>query len=508
MAEHGLARAMAKRFEYIRCSHCGDPDSCPEKLISSARAAIMSQLAVSTDLDISVGIACHRLLNESPLPIQVRQEVKAAIDAKIESAGHVEGIGGPAKQRCDYLESYQAAADWVVYDDPAQSRDKRLVQMAKRMQSVQLGTKGHTREQVYADGVAIAMHATLGAGPEHQHEALLCLRDLKSFVQDKQLPQEPDIYPRDPGEFASMHPAIFAAAYAHGGPVPCPMDPMVLRILKARAPCRNSRYGCEQVSSHRPRALALLNQPANMPTVGRHLALPSFSMCGQMPGRGATRQAMQRAASRSDIDITYLGPYAGSSNRSPSPPNQATTTVSGMAASPTTEACMAFGKPALAPEPNSVAPAATAGVSPVVSAETAGVSPVVSAESLVEKLKNKIAGIKHGTNSKPKGKAKAAIRKKPAKKESVKAKGKCGGAKPAPARATVRADKDAKLSFSDEWLAGPIYYGPATIYVKAEGAWQVKPAPGVRTNWRKFTFDKKNPAKTFPALAAHLRSLK
>ena len=145
------------------------------------------------------------------------QEVKAAIDAKIENAGHMEGIGGPAKQRCDNLESYQVAADWDVCMDAAQPRDTRLVRMAKRMQSLQLGTKGHTREQVFADGVAIAMHATLGAGPEHQHEALLCLRDLKSFVQDKQLPQEPDIYPRDPGEFEFMHPAIFAVAYAHEG---------------------------------------------------------------------------------------------------------------------------------------------------------------------------------------------------------------------------------------------------------------------------------------------------
>ena len=236
---------MRARFEYVSCMFKGHKDEMPAKLKTDALQGILRQLTIIRSVSVADGIVLGKMLDDCPLSLDACDQIRAAIQLKVDVSGTGVFAMSQRKQVHHHLEHYQTATDWAIYTDTSKNHDVKLTQMATRMQQIYFTRPS---EPCVASAVAIALCQD---GPHDPSYLLTKVRRMKDILQalTKDMPkvEAPERYPDTVEEFERSWPALFLATFADEKPAQCPIAHSVMLVLKATAPCRNTRNGCQSV---------------------------------------------------------------------------------------------------------------------------------------------------------------------------------------------------------------------------------------------------------------------
>jgi hypothetical protein len=516
-ARSPLVSFFQARFEYLSCVHKGPKDELPEKLKVESKQGILKQLAFARTISMQDAIDLTNMLDESKLPEDAATDIRQAIQLKAD----IQGDAAPAssekvRQTHGHLEHYQAASDWVCYASAA-THEIKMLHMARRMHSLYLY---NPTEPTISGAVAVALYAD---GPHDPSYLLAKVRLMKEFLStmSKELnripPDLPKNFPAEVQTFKETHSVLFEIAFAEGLPAACPIASVMMNILKAGAPCRRTRSGCNE------------STPQTLKQNGRSQAI--------------VNSVFQRQ--HSDVQLPGFRWCQGSNSFQPPPYHPGA-----IAAGPAIPGYLAIGdlppsfvQPPLTPAVETSSPAVTPPkeANPLAIAAVEGTPPASAIEKGVTKVSelvakfqaraaaSKVAAVEPDEtdeadeDQKTSGDAKAIALKRPAaakKAEPAAKKAKSEGtAKKAKLEAAAKkaqpeaTDKQSQNEFQKlVYKAGahlPRYYGSVTVYTDTKNeVWRVKPCPGSRSekknNWRADGGDNR---KQWETLVGYVKSL-
>ena len=223
----------------------GHKDEMPAKLKTDALQGILRQLTIIRSVSVADGIVLRKMLDDCPLSLDACDQIREAIQLKIDVSGTGVFAMSQRKQVHNHLEHYQTATDWAIYTDTSKNHDVKLTQMATRMQQIYFTRPS---EPCVASAVAIALCQD---GPHDPSYLLTKVRRMKDILQalTKDMPkvEAPERYPDTVEELERSWPALFLATFADEKLAQCPIAHSVMLVLKATAPCRNKRNGYQSV---------------------------------------------------------------------------------------------------------------------------------------------------------------------------------------------------------------------------------------------------------------------
>ena len=167
---------------------------------------------------------------------------------------------GLKAQTCLYPEAYQGNDQWHCYTTEKQTAP-RLIKMASRLHA--MGVNRGT-EKTFAKAAAIAL---CNDGLKSSADSLKDTRALKAFFL--QMPHEtltgPMSYPSDVTEFKVSNEVLWDQLQVHGPVVDSRLDSGDAAVLKAAAPCRNTKTGCVNPDEKTSKRLKLTDQVGKCP---------------------------------------------------------------------------------------------------------------------------------------------------------------------------------------------------------------------------------------------------
>ena len=397
-----------------------------------------------------------------------------------------------------HLEQYLLQSEWDAFTSVTLSHDNKVMCMGKAMERLYLL---HPSETTAASAVAIALSAD---GPHPLDFSLQKLRQLKHYLalclkSSQKATSLPESFPERVADFAKEHPTFYAAAFAHGEPIPCPVDRRKLMYMKANVPCRSSRSGCgyslpEHHKSVRgsvacvQAAVGMGSRPSFGDLPGFQWANPQMQRLDLHPGR--PRQHPYEAAAAQHAVPLALMDMPSAQQPLALPPQ-----LQPLALPPQQQS--------LAPQPPSAAQGAGDGSTATVGTAPSD-APAVSVSDLVSKWQQKAREVKSAAADDSDGARKRPSAAIPCKKQQKKKTGgqkktakagknkqqkeKTAGQKKA-AKAGTGGKKKATANTSGEFdtltfkygPSLPRYYGSVTVYTdKKKEEWRVKPCPGSR----------------------------
>jgi len=509
------------RIEYLECVHQGTRDTMPEKLATDSTNSLMKQLAFARTITMQDAIDLTKMVNESKLPEDSAACVRQAIQDKADITGDVaNSTQSPVKQNCLFIETYQSAEDWEYYGSQQNSHNAKMLRMVQRMNSILLH---HPTEPTIAGAVTVALYSD---GPHEANYLLQSVRAMKEMLQamvkDSVKPASyPETYPADVKQFNDEHPVVYASAFCKSPPAACPIQAVVLQVMKSSTPCRKSNTGCTAVVLQDPRHLArsqrmvqstLCRQPS-------HIALPGFQWCGR--GLEAVRESARPLALEWPLPGVFAAPPAiappallAIADRCTQPqsegngPQDMLPKPAVPVESQRSSSSLASSEPAQPVENNE---AVEPSIAPVSAKGTAALSDLVArfhqkaAEAKDTAAKATSEEVEIRTPMKRPAAAMAPTKSTPSGKKKKKAKVK------AKVTAKVAAGKGPFNEDALKYRSGPSkprYYGCVTIYTdNVQNLWRVKPRPGERLD-RKFKMKEGDDnRKQWSALVAHVKSL-
>ena len=145
---------MRARFEYVSCMFKGHKAEMPAKLKTDALQGILRQLTIIRSVSVADGIVLGKMLDDCPLSLDACDQIREAIQLKVDVSGTGVFAMSQRKQVHNHLEHYQTATDWAIYTDTSKNHDVKLTQMATRMQQIYFTRPS---EPCVASAVAIAL---------------------------------------------------------------------------------------------------------------------------------------------------------------------------------------------------------------------------------------------------------------------------------------------------------------------------------------------------------------
>ena len=512
---HPLIAFIGARFEYIRCMHI-DVAIVPVAIVDDTVRSIASHISQSRQIKIEDGVAIQTAVSSAPLPDEAIAKLKLLVHEKVGIAPTSPAVEGADDKRQEHrwLESFQTDEDWKVYDMLGNAEAK-MTRMAMRCCSIKCVKQ---TEHTSADAVAIALHRD---GPLMPDVALDKVRTFRHYIEEMGASiQRHTVLPTFPqttmAEWGSNNAVLYAAAYQGMPPVPCPLDPQLLHMLKAVTPCRSSRAGCTHVGPRRSQSFVLQpTQPSQQETMFPGLCnLPGFTINRSLVNQPQRTQTVPRFSFQpTSFGFTSGTQPAGRGRHTMAVGDQQPDLpASGQLAFADTpgEQVATSPPPSQAPSPSpSHSPLTSAAASPCGSVPQTPTPALHTAASMAAKWKAAVAS-KHDENSdedeevmeKPCGGKKGSSNKKSKAKKAVKPNVKTATAskhimkKPAiksTLKKTAATKKVDDLKFIDDWqtkkgMFGPRYYKDATIYCDlGRNLWRVKPCNGSRKT-AKFRF--------------------